>query len=75
MEKTLVEEEAKVSSLFDPYPAKNGRRGGYSHQKTSLTAGTIAHDDELAADFSHLSKRGGLAREVGEGELNRNKGG
>lgn len=24
------------------------------HQKTSLTAGTIAHDDELAANLGHL---------------------
>lgn len=25
-----------------------------SHQETGLTAGTIAHDNELAADLSHL---------------------
>lgn len=24
------------------------------HQKTSLTAGTITHDDKLATDFGHL---------------------
>jgi hypothetical protein len=26
------------------------------HQKTGLTTGTIANDDKLAADFSHLER-------------------
>lgn len=30
---------------------------GYSHEKTSLTAGTVTHDDKLAADLSHLDTR------------------
>jgi hypothetical protein len=28
--------------------------GNNLHQKTSLTAGTITHDNKLAADLSHL---------------------
>jgi len=27
---------------------------GYLHEKTGLTAGTIAYDDELATDLGHL---------------------
>lgn len=41
------------SALFKRW--KKERRN--LHQKTSLTAGTITHDDELAADFSHLVNR------------------
>lgn len=29
----------------------------HSHQETSLTAGTVTHDDKLAADLSHLDRR------------------
>lgn len=28
----------------------------HSHQETSLTAGTVTHDNELAADLSHLDR-------------------
>ena len=29
---------------------------GHLHQKTGLTAGTIANDDELATDLGHLDQ-------------------
>lgn len=35
---------------------------GYLHEQTGLTAGTIAYDDELATDLSHLWETNELAR-------------
>lgn len=54
LEKTLMK-KAEVSKRYA------GRRGmlwwqwrrRHLHEKTGLSAGTVANDDELASDFSH----------------------
>ena len=53
MEKTLEEEirSAHEGTCRREHPSSGINRN--SHQKTSLPAGTIANDDQFAANFSH----------------------
>lgn len=62
LEKTLAEDYGQFTE--DHKKNQGGEREGdaewavlmseYLHEQTGLTAGTIAHDDELATDLGHL---------------------
>lgn len=52
LEKTLREIKCQLSERQRKVVAGE-RRGRHSHEKASLSAGTVADDDELATDFRH----------------------
>ena len=48
---------------------------GHLHQQTSFPAGTVTDDDEFAADFSHLNRKGSVSESKFDGEASCPKNG
>ena len=61
LEKTLSGSVISRCSMRSAGPSKASGNDGVDrlHQETSLAAGTVAHDDKLAADLGHLESHSG----------------
>lgn len=65
-EDTIIEKQHGQRLSIDPSNRKTDSLRKHSHQKTSLTTGTITNDDELATNLGHLVEKKSSVSEINQ---------